>query len=58
MAGKRAVVVGAGGIARAWFPPLLTEKVKVVGSVELDDAFDGRVAGQTRHYGIQRSSSG
>ncbi len=36
MAKIRAVVVGAGGISNAWFPPLKQEKVEVVGVVDLD----------------------
>jgi len=32
---ERAVVVGAGGISGAWFPPLIKEKVDVVGVVDL-----------------------
>jgi predicted dehydrogenase len=33
---ERAVVVGAGGIAGAWFPPLISEGVEVVGVVDLN----------------------
>jgi predicted dehydrogenase len=36
MARERAVVVGAGGISNAWFPPLLKEKVEVVGVVDMN----------------------
>ncbi|MCE5276831.1 MAG: Gfo/Idh/MocA family oxidoreductase [Planctomycetaceae bacterium] len=36
MAKEKAVVVGAGGIAGAWFPPLKAEKVNIVGIVDLD----------------------
>ena len=36
MPAYRAVVVGAGGISGAWFPRLLSEKVDVVGVVDLD----------------------
>jgi len=36
MAKERAVVVGAGGISGAWFPPLLTEKIDVAGVVDLN----------------------
>lgn len=32
----RAVVVGAGGISRAWFPPLKKEKVEIAAVVDLD----------------------
>jgi len=35
MARERAVVVGAGGISNAWFPPLLKEKVKIPAVVDL-----------------------
>ncbi len=35
MAGERAVVVGAGGISGAWFPPLIQEEVEVAGVVDL-----------------------
>jgi predicted dehydrogenase len=34
MAKEKAVVVGAGGISNAWFPPLLAEKVNIVGVVD------------------------
>src|SRR4028119_1993000 len=36
MAKERAVVVGAGGISNAWFPPLQKEKVDVVGLVDMN----------------------
>ena len=36
MASERALVVGAGGISGAWFPPLMAEKVNVVGVVDLN----------------------
>ncbi|MFH1732769.1 MAG: Gfo/Idh/MocA family oxidoreductase [Planctomycetota bacterium] len=36
MARERAVVVGAGGISGAWFPPLQREKVRILGVVDLD----------------------
>ena len=36
MARERAVVVGAGGISGAWFPPLKAEKVEIVGVVDLN----------------------
>jgi predicted dehydrogenase len=35
VAGTRAIVVGAGGIADAWFPPLAKEKVHVAAVVDL-----------------------
>ena len=34
MAKDRCVVVGAGGISGAWFPPLLEEKIQIVGVVD------------------------
>ncbi len=34
MAKERCVVVGAGGISNAWFPPLKEEKVQIVGVVD------------------------
>lgn len=37
MATFKAVVVGAGGISGAWFPPLLAEGVEIVGVVDLDE---------------------
>ena len=36
----RAVVVGAGGISGAWFPPLKAEGVDVVGGGDADEAGD------------------
>ena len=33
---ERAVVVGAGGIADAWFPPLIAEKVEIAAVVDLN----------------------
>jgi predicted dehydrogenase len=36
MARERAIVVGAGGISGAWFPPLVKEKVNVVAVVDLN----------------------
>lgn len=38
MSNIQAVVVGAGGISGAWFPPLLAEKVNVVGIVDINAA--------------------
>lgn len=41
---ERAVVVGAGGIAGAWFPPLVAEGIEVVGVVDLNpDTAAGRI---------------
>ena len=36
MAKEKVVIVGAGGISNAWFPPLLAEKVNIVGVVDLN----------------------
>ena len=36
MAQEKAIVVGAGGISNAWFPPLLNEKVNIVGVSDLN----------------------
>ena len=36
MAKPSCVIVGAGGISNAWFPPLKTEKVEIRGVVDLD----------------------
>ncbi len=36
MAKEKAVIVGAGSISNAWFPPLLAEKVNIVGVVDLN----------------------
>jgi len=45
MAGERAVVVGAGGISGAWFPPLKAEGVNIMAVVDLDiDAARRRIA--------------
>jgi predicted dehydrogenase len=45
MARERAVVVGAGGISGAWFPPLIAEKVDVAAVVDLEiDAARRRIA--------------
>jgi predicted dehydrogenase len=44
VARERAVVVGAGGISGAWFPPLIKEKVQVVGVVDIrPEAAEARV---------------
>jgi predicted dehydrogenase len=44
MAACRAVIVGAGGISRAWFPPLAKEKVRIPAVVDLDiDRARGRI---------------
>jgi predicted dehydrogenase len=54
MAREKAVVVGAGGISGAWFPPLLAEKVAVLGVVDLDiEAARARVG----QYGLDAEAS-
>jgi len=45
----RAVVVGAGGISGAWFPPLVAEKVDVVGVVDLNKSLAEKRAAE---YGL------
>ncbi len=41
----RAVVVGAGGISGAWFPPLKAEGIEVVGVVDIRlDAAQAKIA--------------
>lgn len=49
MASKRAVVVGAGEIANAWFPVLIKEEVEVAGVVELDVE---KARGKLAEYGL------
>ena len=46
---ERAVVVGAGGISNAWFPPLKEEQVDVAAVVDLD--LD-RAKAQIEHYAL------
>ena len=54
MARERAVVVGAGGISGAWFPPLIAEKVDLAGVVDLNlDAARAKVA----QYGLDCPAS-
>ncbi len=54
MAGERAVVVGAGGISRSWFPPLIDEKVDVMAVVDLNVKAAGeRIA----TYGLDAEAS-
>jgi len=50
MAREKVLVVGAGGIAGAWFPPILAEKLRVCGVVDLR-----RAAAQERiaQYNVQ-----
>ena len=51
---ERAVVVGAGGISGAWFPPLKAEGVDVVAVVDLDlERAKGRIA----EYGFDAFAS-
>jgi len=54
MARERAVVVGAGGISGAWFPPLQAEKVEVVGVVDLDVA---RAKARIEQYHLECEAS-
>ncbi|NLF40907.1 Gfo/Idh/MocA family oxidoreductase [bacterium] len=49
MAQERVVVVGAGGIAGAWFPNLVKERVVVAGVVDLDVA---RAKKRIAEYGL------
>lgn len=54
MARERAVVVGAGGISGAWFPPLIAEKVNLVGVVDLRlEAAEERI----KQYGLDCKAS-
>ena len=46
---ERAVVVGAGGIAGAWFPPLAAEDIDVVGVVDLNLE---TAAGRIKEYSL------
>ena len=50
MAGVRAVVVGAGGISRAWFPPLIEEKVQIPAVVDLNPASHRAQAAKFRAF--------
>jgi predicted dehydrogenase len=51
---ERCVVVGAGGISGAWFPPLVEEGVEVAAVVDLRlEAAQGRIA----EYGLQSEAS-
>lgn len=38
MAQERVIVVGAGGISNAWFPPLLAEQLEVVAVIDINKA--------------------
>lgn len=53
MAKHKAVVVGAGGISGSWFPPLMAEKVDVVGVVDLKKA---NAAARIKEYGIDATA--
>ncbi|MHB9130562.1 MAG: Gfo/Idh/MocA family protein [Armatimonadota bacterium] len=51
---ERAIVVGAGGISGAWFPPLIEEQVDIVAVVDLNaDNAQARV----QQYGLQSEAS-
>ena len=54
MAKERAVVVGAGSISNAWFPPLAHEKVRVEAVVDLDLA---PARGQIEKYALDAEAS-
>ena len=54
MSRHKAVVVGAGGISNAWFPPLQKEKVEIVGVV---DSRDEAAKSQCAKYGIDCETS-
>jgi predicted dehydrogenase len=49
MPNLKAVVVGAGGISGAWFPPLKAEGIEVAGIVDLDPE---RAQAQALKYGL------
>jgi len=51
---QRAIVVGAGGIAGAWFPPLKKEKVNVVAVVDLDVE---RARRRIQEFGVDAQAS-
>ncbi len=54
MAKERAIVVGAGGISGAWFPPLIAEKVQVQAVVDLNlENARGKIA----QYGLDAEAS-
>jgi predicted dehydrogenase len=54
MAKERALVVGAGGISGAWFPPLLAEKVHVPAVVDLNLA---NAEAKIAQYGLDAEAS-
>ena len=51
---KRAVIVGAGGISDAWFPPLMQEKVEIAAVVDLKV---GAAAAKIQKYGLTSEAS-
>ena len=58
MAKARAIVVGAGGISGAWFPPLKAEKVDVAAVVDLrKEAAEARIE-QNKLRGAVASTNG
>lgn len=54
MTKESCVIVGAGGISNAWFPPLKAEKVEIRGVVDLDV---GRARDQCEKYEIEAEVS-
>lgn len=54
MAAERVVVVGAGGISGAWFPPLKAEGLDIVGVVDLSEE---RAKAQLAKHGLQAEVS-
>lgn len=54
MARERAVVVGAGGISNAWFPPLAKEKVEVAAVVDIRPE---AAAAQVEKHGLKAEVS-
>jgi len=55
VARKSCVIVGAGGISNAWFPPLKAENVDIRGVVDLDV---GRARAQCEKYEVEAEISG
>jgi len=53
MAKHKAVVVGAGGISGSWFPPLVEEKVDVVGVVDLKKS---NAVARIKEYGLNATA--
>jgi predicted dehydrogenase len=50
----KAVVVGAGGISNAWFPPLIEEKVHIPAVVDLNIE---TAQAQIKKYGLKAAAS-